>query len=185
MKILRNYSCSLLWVISIILSAIFGYHKGGVDEKIQRMPFDLGIYLMMYEMTDYVNSSENVSGIDTMGLGNIKLLLYGTLDFYDKHKNKINKTAKGSTRFFAEIERARMIIDGFRVATLDSALEKQFINRKSKNGAINGADKSCTRGSDPITRDPIIRILEYGPIDATCPEDRLPSAAKEQRSPGD
>ena len=94
-----------------------GYHQGSVNEKIQRLSFDLSIYLMMHEMGEVIHSSDRAGEI-SWDPGNTRMLLYATLDFHDKNEKYFEKEKKNSPRFIEGIEKARRITQGMKIARI-------------------------------------------------------------------
>lgn len=128
MKNIKRTKTSL-FLASILLTVVVSYHigykKGAVDGQIKRIPFDLGLYLQMYEMCSYINSSNKCSSVPPYRPDDPKVLIYSTIRFYDATREKFQRIGKNNRRFERNIEEARKIIKDLELVDVGSTLEQK------------------------------------------------------------
>jgi hypothetical protein len=118
----RRRACAYGTVAFLFLTLIaicvhrIGYRRGYVDAKCETLPFDLGIYLQLYDMRTILPT--NVA-IRVFSEPSIRLLIYGTLVALEKNSERVRKTQSNrdgfrfdQERFDRKVERAKQIVEG-------------------------------------------------------------------------
>lgn len=141
----RHLAKGVILMVLILSSSLVSYRlgvkKGALNASVERIPFDLCIYLEMYEMSSYIFSSEKGQPKRAWGTNNVKVLLSGTLDLYDSLNSRDKKRISGNSYFQQDIENARVIVEDAVFVNLHDAVEKEF--------GKSGEQKIRVLGRDP------------------------------------
>lgn len=113
-------------------SYYIGYKKGALTAKIESVPFDLSLYLMVYEMSSFIHSSEIHGGKTSWRPDNIRVMLYSTLEFYDKYKDSFQRIEEENPRFVKNITEARELAGDLDLVDLGSAINSEGVQTEEK-----------------------------------------------------
>lgn len=117
---------TVLILSSAAVSYCIGVKKGLLKASVERIPFDLCMYMKMYEMSNYIFSSETDKPKHAWGTNNVKVLLSGTLDLYDSLDSADKEAISGNSYFQQEIANARVIVEDAVFVNLFEEVEKEI-----------------------------------------------------------
>lgn len=110
-----------------------GVMNGSQKAAVERISFDLCIYMLMYEMSSHIFSLEQGWPKPAWSTNNVKVLLSGTIDLYDSIDSADKEAMGGNPYFQRDVEKARDIVEGAEFVDLFDAVEGEL-----KEMGING-----------------------------------------------
>jgi len=125
-KVMFRIGVSLVALLSTVTIALVmycvGYWRGSIDAEIKRIPFDLEIYLQLHEMGTYINSSDDSVPVPVVRKDNARVLMYGTLQLYDRTRGRFEKISTRGLRFDDNLARAREAVRDLELVSVESVL---------------------------------------------------------------
>lgn len=115
-----------------------GIKRGKIMAGVERLPFDLALNLMMYEMSEYIYSGENDNPRASWRPDSIKVFLYANLQFYNEIALGYFSDTGKTEAFQQNLERAREIVVGVDLVELGDALEAEGVKRAGGVTAAKG-----------------------------------------------